>query len=51
VRGESRQSARGNALLVCTVGVLLRILEEDPSLARFDVVLVDEVHLIASDCI
>ena len=49
VRGESRQSARGNALLVCTVGVLLRILEEDPSLARFDVVLVDEVHLIASE--
>ena len=44
VRGEARQSPRGNALLVCTVGVLLRILEEDPLLSRFDVILVDEVH-------
>lgn len=44
VRGETRQSVRGNALLVCTVGVLLRILEEDSTLGRFDVILVDEVH-------
>ena len=44
VRGDSRQSPRGNALLVCTVGVLLRIMEEDAQLERFDVILVDEVH-------
>ena len=43
VRGEVRQSA-SNSLLVCTVGVLLRRLEEDPDLRSFDVVLVDEVH-------
>ena len=43
VRGEARQSPH-NSLLVCTVGVLLRRLEEDPQLRAFDVVLVDEVH-------
>ena len=30
---------------MCTVGVLLRIMEEtDPTLAGFDVIIVDEVH-------
>lgn len=44
VRGESNQSP-ANSLLVCTVGVLLRIMEEtDPTLAGFDVIIVDEVH-------
>ena len=43
VRGQSKQSS-ANSLLFCTVGVLLRILEKDPSLAAFDYVIVDEVH-------
>ena len=43
VRGDARQSA-SNSLLVCTAGVLLRRLEEEPDLRSFDVVLVDEVQ-------
>ena len=43
VRGESRQSA-STSLLFCTTGVLLRMLEHDPSLANVSHVLVDEVH-------
>ena len=43
VRGDARQSP-ANSLLVCTAGVLLRRLEEEPDLTSFDVVLVDEVR-------
>jgi ATP-dependent RNA helicase DHX57 len=44
VRGESRQKPGSTALLFCTTGVLLRMLEEDPTLAGVTHVLVDEVH-------
>lgn len=43
VRGESRQCS-DTALLFCTTGVLLRMLEEDPELTNVTHVLVDEVH-------
>ena len=52
VRGDARQSP-ANSLLVCTAGVLLRRLEEEPDLTSFDVVLVDEVrhHIYIYICI
>lgn len=42
VRGESRQSDE-TCLLFCTTGVLLRMLEDEPSLASVTHVLIDEV--------
>ena len=42
VRGESRQSA-STSLLFCTTGVLLRMLEDEPTLPNVTHVLVDEV--------
>jgi HrpA-like RNA helicase len=44
VRGESKQCS-DTALLFCTTGVLLRMLEDDPDLEGATHVLVDEVKL------
>ncbi|XP_076985576.1 ATP-dependent RNA helicase DHX30-like isoform X2 [Tamandua tetradactyla] len=44
VRLESKPPARGGALLFCTVGILLRKLQSNPSLEGVSHVLVDEVH-------
>jgi hypothetical protein len=44
VRGESKQGS-DTALLFCTTGVLLRMLEDDPDLEGATHVLVDEVIL------
>uniref|UniRef100_A0A6I8NKM0 Helicase ATP-binding domain-containing protein n=1 Tax=Ornithorhynchus anatinus TaxID=9258 RepID=A0A6I8NKM0_ORNAN len=44
VRLESKPPARGGALLFCTVGVLLRKLQSNPSLEGVSHVIVDEVH-------
>ena len=42
VRGESKQGS-ATSVLFCTTGVLLRMIEEDPTLANVTHVLVDEV--------
>ncbi|KAL0599819.1 ATP-dependent RNA helicase DHX30 [Plecturocebus cupreus] len=44
VRLESKPPARGGALLFCTVGILLRKLQSNPSLEGVSHVIVDEVH-------
>ncbi|OWK02469.1 DHX30 [Cervus elaphus hippelaphus] len=44
VRLESKPPARGGALLFCTVGILLRKLQSNPSLEGVSHVVVDEVH-------
>ncbi|KAM6087186.1 ATP-dependent RNA helicase DHX30 isoform 1-T1 [Chlamydotis macqueenii] len=44
VRLESKPPARGGALLFCTVGILLRKLQGNPSLEGVSHVVVDEVH-------
>ncbi|XP_030405609.1 ATP-dependent RNA helicase DHX30 isoform X1 [Gopherus evgoodei] len=44
VRLESKPPARGGALLFCTVGILLRKLQGNPSLEGVSHVIVDEVH-------
>ncbi|XP_069501946.1 ATP-dependent RNA helicase DHX30 isoform X2 [Ambystoma mexicanum] len=44
VRLESNLPARGGALLFCTVGILLRKLQGNPSLAGVSHIIVDEVH-------
>ena len=43
IRGETKASG-ATKLLFCTTGILLRRLEQDPSLAGTTHVLVDEVH-------
>lgn len=43
VKGDSRAS-QSTRLLFCTYGVLLRRLQDDPSLSAIDVVILDEVH-------
>jgi ATP-dependent RNA helicase DHX36 len=43
IRLESRRSAQ-TRLLFCTTGVLLRMLEGDPSLEGVSHIIVDEVH-------
>jgi ATP-dependent RNA helicase DHX29 len=43
IRGESAKSQH-TRLLFCTTGVVLRRLQEDPSLAGVTIVVVDEVH-------
>ncbi|KYO33301.1 putative ATP-dependent RNA helicase DHX30 isoform A [Alligator mississippiensis] len=44
VRLESKPPARGGALLFCTVGILLRKLQGNPSLEGVSHIIVDEVH-------
>ncbi|XP_063661783.1 ATP-dependent RNA helicase DHX30 isoform X2 [Pan troglodytes] len=44
VRLESKPPSRGGALLFCTVGILLRKLQSNPSLEGVSHVIVDEVH-------
>ncbi|XP_071068134.1 ATP-dependent RNA helicase DHX30 isoform X4 [Dasypus novemcinctus] len=44
VRLERKPPARGGALLFCTVGILLRKLQSNPSLEGVSHVIVDEVH-------
>ncbi|XP_059795499.1 ATP-dependent RNA helicase DHX30 isoform X1 [Balaenoptera ricei] len=44
VRLESKPPTRGGALLFCTVGILLRKLQSNPSLEGVSHVIVDEVH-------
>uniref|UniRef100_A0A8C8VQH7 ATP-dependent RNA helicase DHX30 n=1 Tax=Pelusios castaneus TaxID=367368 RepID=A0A8C8VQH7_9SAUR len=44
VRLENKPPARGGALLFCTVGILLRKLQGNPSLEGVSHVIVDEVH-------
>ena len=43
IRGESKQSSK-TQLLFCTNGILLRMIQEDVSLAQVSHVIIDEVH-------
>lgn len=50
VRGETRNNTAQTGLLFVTVGVLLRMVREDPLLKDITHVVVDEVHERSVDC-